>query len=140
MKPSIFSNIITTHLNLRTSSKDFSNLQEEKYQLPTVINCLLYASKFSVIFHMAYITDFLNRFNFTNDKSEAQEGHTTQPKLHWVRKMSSLWPHPGHVSSSCEAYILSSRPHCVLCFLFKFESFKFVLKWIQVCIYMTTTY
>ena len=53
-----------------------------------------------------------------------------------VKKMPSLWPHSGHVSSSCEAYIVSTRPHFVLCFLFKIEFFKFVLKWIQVCIYM----
>ena len=53
-----------------------------------------------------------------------------------VRKMPSLWPHPGHVSSSCEAYMLSTRPHFVLCFLSKIEFFKFVLKWIRVCIYM----
>ena len=36
-----------------------------------------------------------------------------------VKKMPSLWPHSGHVSSSCEAYIVSTRPHFVLCFLFK---------------------
>lgn len=28
------------------------------------------------------ITDFLNKVNLTNDTSEAQEGHTTQPKLY----------------------------------------------------------
>ena len=45
-----------------------------------------------------------------------------------VRKISSLWPQPEHVSSSCEVYILSTTPHCVLrvcvC-VFKFEFFQF---------------
>ena len=50
----MFSKIVPTPLNLGTYSKDLSNLQEEQYQLPKVINCLLYASRFSGIFYMAY--------------------------------------------------------------------------------------